>query len=821
MVEIIAVHSDSEKSQAAGRLAVPGSSFSRISRWLAVAAALLLVGLVGGAVMLRVANSRGEVFVVETDDANLELTTLKNGEIVRIRDTKANQTWNIDTENYRIGLADAPEGLAIKLEAKGTLTLHRQGGKLTVTTGLPAAPVTPAVAPVHIPTAEELAQRANAADGLKHEDLPEITRIYIGGGDPKQAPPELVAVLGDAGFRCPGGAGPPAFSPDGKLLAVPSKEAVLLFDATSGRFMRSVAAPGMRSYGDWHVVLSQDNRTLAAGGDGQLELWDFVSGKLLHKLGIDNPPMMISHLAFSPDGKLVAGGCGVSKQVRVWDVRTGHPRFWWDGRKVGDPRPGMSQLAFSGDGRRLTAIGPSYDIHCWELLADGDFQEAKLGKDFQPTGARIALSPDGKTLAVFDAEKDEVRLCDARGTLRHTLSAPGCDLLAFASNGQTLLATQFRTSAYGVQRWDVATGKSLSEADLPGVERHGWGRQCEFSPDGRTLATIKKEYEDVVQLFDTTTGKPRLPDPGHGRGVQELAFSPDGKLLASAERAQAKLWDLATGKVLHTWEDSGKWVGPLAFSPDNRVLAMVTHQNQIELRDTGDGRLLRSMNGQEKSITVIAFSPDGKRLASGGLDPTIWIWRTADGKMERVLNQHAQTDALAFCPDGRFLISTTCNHDFLLMLWDLATGADKLGGKVEVEAGALAFLPDGKMLAGCRYDGQIWLRDRASGALKQTLAAPEPAKDTRDVALALGPAGGLAAISNHAGDLLLWQPGASTPRKRTFRLCPTASRRVNAVAFSPDGRYVAAANPDGTICLLRLAERGKVPELPVTARPSR
>lgn len=79
---------------------------------------------------------------------------------------------------------------------------------------------------------------------------------------------------------------------------------------------------------------------------------------------------------------------------------------------------------------------------------------------------------------------------------------------------------------------------------------------------------------------------------------------------------------------------------------------------------------------------------------------------------------------------------------------------------------------------------------------------------------ALGPAGQLAVVGETSGALVLWQPGTSPARRRTLRLFPSAGGHVSAVAFSPDGRYVAAGNPDGTIGLLRLAERGKVPELP-------
>lgn len=173
---------------------------------------------------------------------------------------------------------------------------------------------------------------------------------------------------------------------------------------------------------------------------------------------------------------------------------------------------------------------------------------------------------------------------------------------------------------------------------------------------------------------------------------------------------------------------------------------------------------------------------------------------------------------LALSPDGRSLIAVTGQHDNTLRVWDLASGKEKLAPRrVEVYAYALTFLPDGKTLAGLRYDGVVWLRDGESGELKQEFPAPYPFEGAINypMPLALGPASRLAANEDRTGQLVLWQPGTTPLRRRALRLGPPGGSGVTAIAFSPDGRYVAAGNPDGTICLLRLAERGKVPTLPL------
>src|SRR5262249_11863475 len=143
-------------------------------------------------VVVRITTERGEI-TVETEDKSLELTVRKGGKIVRLHDTRTGQTWNLDTENCQLAVADEPGGLSIALPEREPLILHRQdGGKVTVRWGPVNQPSPIATAP----TAEELAQRENAADALKPDDMHASARTYVGGGDTKKAPQDLVAVLG-------------------------------------------------------------------------------------------------------------------------------------------------------------------------------------------------------------------------------------------------------------------------------------------------------------------------------------------------------------------------------------------------------------------------------------------------------------------------------------------------------------------------------------------------------------------------------------------------------------------------------------------------
>jgi hypothetical protein len=219
----------------------------------------------------------------------------------------------------------------------------------------------------------------------------------------------------------------------------------------------------------------------------------------------------------------------------------------------------------------------------------------------------------------------------------------------------------------------------------------------EFSPDGRTLASVSVDRS--VSLLDALTGATLFTLPGKVNGYS-VSFSPDGTLLAGGEGASLKLWDTRSGTVAGAHPSGAGVIGGVAFSPDGRAVACAEGQ-RVTLRSARDGSVIRGFAGHPTGVNALAFSPDGSVLASGGGDRTVKLWDAASGALLRTLEGHAENvPFVAFSPDGRVVASG--GFDKKVRLWEAARG--KL--LHTFEGYFFAFSPDGRLLATGTDDGE-------------------------------------------------------------------------------------------------------------------
>jgi WD40 repeat protein len=503
-----------------------------------------------------------------------------------------------------------------------------------------------------------------------------------------------------------------AFSPDGRWIAagygfyssrVPGR--LKLWDARSGTLVHTVEAPpgGVNC-----VAFSPDGRLLAMACSGVIELWQVDPLKKQSELR--GHTSWVYGLAFSPDGARLASG-GWDKTIKIWDTAGGTLLLTGEGHS-GE----VNAVAFSPDGKKLASAGGDNMLRIWDA---GTARTLQTFRGHTRAISGLAYSPDGATIATGGADT-LVKLWDATneypiGLRGHKAWVTG---VAFSPDGRRVVSS---SGDHTLMLWDPTSGRRLEtlEKHIEWVEAVAWsgdGRliasasgdqfvllwdaaalwvvktrnmvpenpKClAFSPGGHLLAVgtsapLDSRFSDqpgIVEVWEIAGGRQLPPYHGHKGGVLQLAFSPDGKAIASVggnpklATGEVRLWEAMTGRDIRTFSGHTDVVKAVAFSPDARLLATGAQDATVKLWDVRTGRLHRTLRGHTNAVESLAFSPDGSRLATGGLDGAVKLWNVATGDEILTLRGHAAgVVCLAFSPDGGLLISGSI--DWTARVWD-------------------------------------------------------------------------------------------------------------------------------------------------------
>ena len=462
-----------------------------------------------------------------------------------------------------------------------------------------------------------------------------------------------------------------AFSPDGKLLVASLTDGTIrVYHSATGRerlprlgpvpevsprtARGNAAAVSGRPPVMTHLAFSPDGAILAGGStsnfrvfpsSGAIHLWDFARGKELRRFGWF--PGGVGWLSFAPDGKTLASAGSWEPIVRLWDVATGEEAF---------PQPGhvqgVSALAISpADGTIFTG---SYDgtVRRWEAASG---RALGLVARFQGGVLALAIAPDGRTLLV-GGHFGDLSLWSVEGRreihrLHRILKNYPARQVAYSPDGKTVAAE--RTI------WDVASGEV------------------------RAVLRARDEPKDYLPNWATTF------------------YSPDGRRVITAEPGGARIWDLASGEEVHRAVRTDKvHDGGVALSADARFLAtggsfpfpagVAPADSTIRIWELDSGQEVATLPGHEDAISGLVFSPDGRLLASHSgfrnprrivfepqpQDRAIQVWDLTTGRELRRFEGHrGAVNALTFTPDGRSVVSSS--EDATALVWDVSDLKDR------------------------------------------------------------------------------------------------------------------------------------------------
>ena len=559
------------------------------------------------------------------------------------------------------------------------------------------------------------------------------------------------------------------YSPDGKFLAIASGIGIWLYDVATHREISLLTEH--TSIVD-SLAFSPDGRTFASGSeDGTVLLWGYNSTDgstgvqrstgVQTRLTVDRGEFSNLNLAFSPDGRTLAGGSGDT--IRFWDTITGEQKFALTSFN--------NFLSFSPDGATIiVCVDRKGTIGLWNLITGK--QKKMIPGDIDPRVVSVALNPNGKTIAMGSSDgRIYIRNLD---TIENKITLSGHKRqvwsLTFSSDGKTLVSGSIDQT---IRLWDPHTGEHKKTL----MGHTNWVRSIAFSPDGKAIASSSSD--GTIRFWDADIGNLKNIITGYAAGTEAIAFSSDGQtIIIGYGDGAIRFWDANTGQHIKTlnefrdvmssgavrnikftsdgktlaWGDAGmrlwdadtnehkmiltesEWGShSVGLSPDGKTIAIAFHKdNLIRLWDmhTSEQRLIHT--GHTKDIFRLAFSPDSTTLASTSEDNTIRLWDTRTGENKKVftLDSAWRNDVadwrvdsnwcgVAFSPDGKALAG---GGGEIILLWDIRTGKTKMRFTMPTHrVFDLAFSPDGKVLASAGFESNINLWDPHTGEYKKTL----------------------------------------------------------------------------------------------------
>lgn len=535
------------------------------------------------------------------------------------------------------------------------------------------------------------------------------------------------------------------------------------------------------------VDMRADGALVSGGYDATAILWGAsgrAKGRLLgHRA-------LLNAVAWSPDGHRVASASS-DHEARVFDAASGETVRVFAGHA-----DDVNAVCWSPDGARIATA--SFDgTACVFEVATGARLAVLRGHGGDVNG--VAWSPDGERIATA-SDDGTARIWSWRGALLHELRGHGdwVDQVQFSPDGELLASASLDRSA---RVWDVASG-----AERACLGAHGCTvKAVRWSPNGALLATAA--YDKQIRVFERGTWRQLASLRDTRMWNRALAWGRAGRIATGSFGRTPVVWHIGESAARTEDRLGTPGINGLALAPDGRVAALACDDGGARLVEVATGRILRERFDHEGALLCVAWSRDGRRIAFGGWDDHVSIY--SDGERSpsaRLAGSGDPVNAVAFSSDGNSLALGSFMGT--LTLWDAASGAWRCElGRHRGSIKSLAALPGGAWLSGGR-DGRLRLHGEGASRAFEV-------GSTIVNGVAVSPDGLRAACASRGCGVELFDL-RSGARLASFREHPVSAR---AVAFSPDGRRIAAGYYDGHLLIWEPERATARLELPFGRNP--